>query len=136
MSLGGEMYFRTLTEYLAWFRGRVAVPVTAFGPAATAWEHDRGLLCRALGLPGTGTPGNPVRFTAAETGPVEGVVFSASANAIGVRTPDAFYRFLRGFGHPMVAAHQLFAPEANPGRAGQAWESWLARVVNPNERPC
>jgi uncharacterized protein YndB with AHSA1/START domain len=50
MTLGGELYFRTLVEYLTWFRGRFAVPVTAFGPPGTVWERDRERLLRALGL--------------------------------------------------------------------------------------
>ena len=72
------------------------------------------------------------RFTAAETGrPVEAIVYHATGNVIGVRAPGAFYRFLRGFGHPMVAAHQLFSEDTDPGQAARAWESWLARVLDP-----
>ena len=33
MTLGGELYFRTLVEYLTYFAGRFAAPVTAFGPS-------------------------------------------------------------------------------------------------------
>jgi len=132
MNAGGDGYFRTLLEYLAHFGGRFAVPVTAFGPPGTAWERDRALLCTALGLPGDGAPGRVARFSPAETGrPVEGVVYFATDSAIALRTPDAFYRFLRGFGHPMVAAHQLFTPDADPGHAARAWGSWLARVLDP-----
>ncbi len=36
MTLGGELYFRTLIEYLSYFAGRFAVPVIAFGPPGTA----------------------------------------------------------------------------------------------------
>ena len=42
--------------------------------------------------------------------PADGVVYFANAHTIGVRTPDALYRFLRGFGKPVVAAHHLFGP--------------------------
>ena len=35
MALGGELYFRTLVEYLTHFAGRFATPVTAFGPVTT-----------------------------------------------------------------------------------------------------
>ena len=133
MTAGGDGYFRTLVEYLAHFRGRFAVPVTAFGPSGTAWERDRGLLSAALGLPGGATPGEAARFIPAETGrPAEGVVYFATTSAIAIRTPGAFYRFLRGFGHPMVAAHQLFNGDPDPGPAARAWESWLARVLNPS----
>jgi uncharacterized protein YndB with AHSA1/START domain len=135
MTAGGDAYFRTLVEYLTHFSGRYAVPVTAFGPAARPgadWERDRGLLCAALGLTRGAAPGDRARFTAAETGrPVEAIVYHATGNVIAVRAPGAFYRFLRGFGHPMVAAHLLFSEDTDPGQADRAWESWLARVLDP-----
>jgi uncharacterized protein YndB with AHSA1/START domain len=135
MTLGGEMHFRTLAEYLTHFTGRFAVPVTAFGPPGTVWERDRGLLLRALGRPGGGAPGDQVRLAGSEIGPASGVIYFINASTIGVRTPGAFYRFLRGFGHPVVAAHQLFAPGANPEHATRAWQSWLTRVLSPEEQP-
>jgi uncharacterized protein YndB with AHSA1/START domain len=131
MRRGGQGYFRTLVEYLTWFPGRFAVPVTVFGPAGTAWERDRRLLCSALGLPDSLAPGSPVRITPAGTRPGDGVVYLANDGAIGVRTADAFYRFLGGFGHPMVADHALFAAGTDPEQATRAWESWLARILSP-----
>ena len=132
MTAGGDAYFSTLVEYLTHFSGRYAVPVTAFGPPATDWERDRALLCAALSLPRGGAPGDRATFTAAETGqPVDAVVYHATDDVIGVRAPGAFYRFLRGFGHPMVAAHQLFSEDTDPDQAARAWESWLARVLDP-----
>ena len=44
----------------------------------------------------------------------DGVVYFVNAHAIGVRTPDALYRFMRGFAKPVVAAHHLFGPGAEP----------------------
>ena len=41
------------------------------------------------------------------------------AHAIGVRTPDALYRFMRGFAKPVIAAHHLFASGAKPARPGK-----------------
>jgi uncharacterized protein YndB with AHSA1/START domain len=133
MTLGGELYFRTLVEYLTYFAGRFARPVTAFGPPAADWARDRLLLCRALGLPPEPKPGDPARLTTAtgpaETGAAEGVVYFANAHAIGVRTPDALYRFIRGFGKPVVAMHHLFAADTEPGEPGQTWEAWLSRTL-------
>jgi uncharacterized protein YndB with AHSA1/START domain len=135
MTLGGALYFRTLVEYLtprppplAPFTGRFAVPVTAFGPPGTSWSRDRSLLCRGLGLAEPPQPGDPVRFTG-EIGPGEGVVYFANAHAIGVRTPDALYRIMRGFAKPVVAAHHLFGADAEPDQARQAWEAWLSRTL-------
>jgi hypothetical protein len=48
---------------------------------------------------------------------------------LGGRTPDALYRFMRGFGKPVIAAHHLFAADAEPGQARQAWEAWLSRTL-------
>jgi hypothetical protein len=132
MTLGTELYFRTLIEYLTHFVGRFAAPVTAFGPPGTAWGRDRALLCRALGLPGDPRPGDRARFTADGIGSVEGVLYFANASTIGVRTPDALYRFLRGFAKPPIAAHQLFAADADPARAQLAWASWLNRTLAPD----
>ena len=129
MTLGGEMYFRTLVEYLSYFAGRFAAPVTAFGPPGTTWARDRALLCRALGLPENPRPGDRATFTWNGTGPVEGVLYFANAHTIGVRTQDALYRFLRGFAKPSIAAHHLFAEDADPAQAERAWEAWLNRTL-------
>jgi uncharacterized protein YndB with AHSA1/START domain len=129
MRLGGELYFRTLVEYLAHFAGRFAVPVTSFGPPGTQWARDRELLCRALGLTGSAARGDLVRFAADDIGSVDGVIYFANAHTIGVRTQDALYRFLRGFGKPVMAAHQLFAAPVDPERAQDAWASWLSRTL-------
>jgi uncharacterized protein YndB with AHSA1/START domain len=136
MTLGGELYFRTLVEYLtprppplAPFTGRFAEPVTAFGPPGTNWDRDRVLLCRALGLPDSTKPGDRAQVIAGRTRPVDGVVYCANAHVIGIRTPDALYRFLRGFAKPALAAHHLFTPDADPAQAQLAWESWLSRTL-------
>ena len=129
MTLGGEMYFRTLVEYLTYFAGRCAAPVTAFGPPGTTWTRDRTLLCRALGLPESAGRGDRVSLAADEIGPVDGVLYFANAHAIGIRTQDALYRFLRGFGKPAMAAHELFAQDADPLRAQRAWKSWLSQTL-------
>ena len=128
MTLGGELYFRTLVEYLSYFAGRFAVPVTAFGPPGTSWARDRTLLCRELGLTEQPKPGDRARF-GSEAGPGDGAVYFASAHAIGVRTPEALYRFMRGFAKPVIAAHHLFGEGAEPDQARQAWEAWLSRTL-------
>ncbi len=129
MTLGGEMYFRTLVEYLTYFPGRFARPVTAFGPAGTNWTRHRALLYRGLGLPGTAKPGDPARVAIDGIAPADGVVYVANAHTIGLRTTDTLYRFLRGFGKPVMASHQLFAADADPVRAQHAWAAWLGRTL-------
>jgi hypothetical protein len=56
-------------------------------------------------------------------------VYFANGYTIGVRTQDALYRFLRGWGKPVIAAHNLFAEDADPVQAQEAWESWLGRTL-------
>jgi hypothetical protein len=129
MTLGGEMYFRTLVEYLSYFAGRFAAPVTAFGPPGTSWARDRALLCRALGLPEEPRPGDRATLIRNGTELVEGVLYFANAHTIGVRTQDALYRFLRGFAQPPIAAHHLFAEDADPAQAERAWGAWLDRTL-------
>jgi uncharacterized protein YndB with AHSA1/START domain len=129
MTLGTDMHFRTLAEYLTHFAGRFATPVTAYGPPGTDWAGGRALLCRALGLPEHPARGDRPLFTTGDRGPEDGLVYFANANTIGVRTKDALYRFLRGFAGPVVASHHLFAGDADPDRAQQAWEAWLSRAL-------
>jgi uncharacterized protein YndB with AHSA1/START domain len=129
MTLGGELYFRTLVEYLTHFAGRFAAPVTAFGPPGTDWALELTSLCRGLGLTGSARRGDRVRFAVGGAGHTEGVVYFANAHTIGIRTPDALYRFLRGFGKPVIAAHHLFSPDADPAQSRQAWASWLTRTL-------
>jgi uncharacterized protein YndB with AHSA1/START domain len=129
MTLGGEMYFRTLVEYLTYFAGQFATPVTAFGPPDRDWGRELTLLCQGLGLTEPASCGDPARFEVDGSGPADGVVYFANTHTIGVRTQDALYRFLRGFGKPVIAAHHLFAANANPVQAQQAWASWLAKTL-------
>ena len=133
MTLGGELYFRTLVEYLtprppplAPFAGRFATPVLAFGPPGTDWSRDRSLLCRELGLTETPGRGDPVRLAGEAE---DGIVYFANAHAIGVRTADALYRFMRGFAKPVIAAHHLFGSDADADQARQVWEAWLSRTL-------
>jgi uncharacterized protein YndB with AHSA1/START domain len=126
MTLGGELYFRTLVEYLTYFAGRFATPVLAFGPPGTDWSRDRSLLCRELGLTETPGRGDPVRLDGEAE---DGIVYFANAHAIGVRTADALYRFMRGFAKPVIAAHHLFGSDADADQARHAWEAWLSRTL-------
>jgi uncharacterized protein YndB with AHSA1/START domain len=128
MQLGGELYFATLAEYLTHFAGRFATPVTVFGPPGTSWSRDRASFCRELGLTASPGPGDRANLPG-EAGPADGTVYFANAHAIGVRTPDALYRFMRGFAKPVIAAHLLFGGGAEPDHARQAWEAWLARTL-------
>ncbi|WP_206794895.1 SRPBCC domain-containing protein [Amycolatopsis sp. MtRt-6] len=122
MTTGGELFFRTLVEYVTHFAGRTATPVTAFGPPVRDWDEAWTRLGAALGLPARPAAGDRVRIGQ------DGVVYAVNDQTVGVRTADAMFRFLRGFHGPMVAGHHLFAPGANPEVEEKAWSDWLNRV--------
>ncbi|MDT5040675.1 MAG: hypothetical protein QOE51_1660, partial [Actinoplanes sp.] len=49
-------------------------------------------------------------------------------HTLGIRTPDAFYRFLRGRHGAMVAGHELFTTTTTTTPdAGPAWTAFLTR---------
>lgn len=63
-------------------------------------------------------------------GPVDRVVCFANAHTAGIRTPDALWRFMRGFGRPPLVDGKLFGPDADPARTRLAWESWLGQALS------
>ena len=128
MAAGGEMFFRTLVEYVTHFAGRVAVPVTAFGPPVGDWAGAWTRLGWALGLSSRPAEGDRVRISLDGRAPAEGVVYAVNDQTAGVRTTDAMIRFLRGFHGPMVAAHHVFTPGADAEAEEKAWGDWLNRV--------
>jgi uncharacterized protein YndB with AHSA1/START domain len=125
MTAGGQLFFRTLVEYLTHFAGRTAVPVTAFGPPVGDWDEAWTRLGAALGLSARPAEGDRVRI---EPGGLEGVVYAVNDQTAGVRTADAMFRFLRGFHGPMVVCHTVFAPGADAETEEKAWSEWLNRV--------
>ncbi|MEU7905408.1 SRPBCC domain-containing protein [Actinoplanes sp. NPDC049118] len=116
MRYGTELFFRTLLEYLRWFPGRTATPVTVFGPQVTDWPRTWRNLHAALGLDATPRAGDPVR--AELTG--DGVVYFTNPHTLGIRTPDALYRFIRGLNGTLIAGHELFAAAGTAG-----WRQFL-----------
>ncbi|WP_410643722.1 SRPBCC family protein [Amycolatopsis sp. lyj-346] len=125
MTAGGDLFFRTLVEYVTHYAGRTAAPVTAFGPPVADWAEAWTRLGTALGLPARPAEGDRVTI---EPGGREGVVYAVNDQTVGVRTPDAMLRFVRGFQGAMVACHHLFAPDATPETEEKAWGEWLNRV--------
>ncbi|GAA3960115.1 SRPBCC family protein [Actinoplanes auranticolor] len=106
MRYGTELFFHTLTECLRWFPGRLASPLTAFGPPVTDWPRTWQALHRALGLGTAPRAGDPVHTAMIP----DGVVSFTNPHTLAVRGPDAIYRFLRGFHGSLVVAHALFSP--------------------------
>lgn len=125
MTTGGELFFRTLVEYVTHFAARTATPVTAFGPPVGDWDEAWTRLGRALGLAARPVEGDRVRIGQEQ----EGVVYAVNDQTAGVRTPDAMFRFVRGFQGAMVACHHLFTPGADAEAEEKTWSDWLHRVL-------
>ena len=122
---GNPAYLFKLREYLRYFRGRRAVPVSAWGPSVDgdrAWAVFRG----ALGLGDDASVGSSARFDGAEGLPAfEGDVDYLTRDFLGVRTADAMYRFIHGMG-TVALGHHIFAP-IDREATEQAWQAWLHR---------
>lgn len=128
MTKGGDLFFQTLVQYLRYFRGRTAWPISAVGPPMADWQQARQVLTEALGLRVGVSVGDPVRCTPVEGAPpIDGVVDYATAEHLGVRTPDALYRFMRGFHGGVVVGHHMFS-ESQDQAAVLAWQSWLTQL--------
>src|ERR1700741_4810831 len=128
MTKGGALFFATLGTYLRHFAGRTAVPVTVFGPEYTDWDSTRATLYAALRLSAEPRPGDRVRASPAGLDPIDGEVYFANADTLGVRTADEIYRLVKGFTGNVVAMHQLFA-DADPDATEHAWQSWLTKTL-------
>ena len=133
---GWDMYLHQLVQYLAFFRGRTATPVTVMLPGAgdpgEVWPrlHD------GLGLEGPPAEGDKVRLTPDGLDPIEGVVDYVSPEALGVRGEDGLYRFVHSGpvrGNVVVLGHHLYADDADAEGAERAWQAWLGRLLGPNQ---
>jgi uncharacterized protein YndB with AHSA1/START domain len=125
---GDPMYLRTLGVYLTHFAGRTAAPITAFGPRQGDQEQVWEGLKRGLGLSGTVTEGDQVRFSLDAGAPVEGVVDSVLfPSFLGVRTSDGLYRFV-GRNGEVAVGHHIFTPGVDREQAELAWQNWLVQL--------
>ncbi len=119
---GDPTYVFKLAEYLKYFRGRQAVPVSVYGPqvqAAAAWSAFHAV----MGVGPDVEVGAPVRFTPTGLPEIDGVIDYRSSDLLGVRTADAMYRFFVGMGIAYVG-HHIFA-DVDPAETQAAWEAWL-----------
>jgi hypothetical protein len=128
MSEGDPMYLHKLVEYLTYFSGRFAVGIDAQGPTVADREHAMSVFRLGLGLSDDAAEGDQVRLTPEGLEPIEGVVDHVSPSFLGVRSPDALYRFICGFDGTVMVGHHLFADDADAEEARRAWQTWLMRL--------
>lgn len=123
MGKGHRLFFATLVEYLTHFAGRTATPVTAFGPPVEDWEATWDRLRGALGLPAAVTAGSAADLSATPARS-RGRVYYADSDAIAIRAEHGLYRFIKGFGGPLIAGHHEFS-SVDPSAIEQSWSAWL-----------
>ncbi len=124
-----DFYQRGLAEYLRHFAGRPAVYVKAQRPEPTTDPADFAALRRRLGLAADAAVGDrlTLHVPAPAGGPQEVVVDWLSPDFVGLRGPDALYRFFNGstWNWPIWLGHHLFAEDADEQQATKAWTAWL-----------
>ncbi|MEV7186408.1 SRPBCC domain-containing protein [Kitasatospora sp. NPDC093102] len=124
-----DFYQHGLAEYLRHFAGRPAVYVRAQRPEPTADPADFAALRRRLGLAPDAAVGDrlPLDLPGTDGRPEEVVVDWLSADFVGLRGPDALYRFFNGstWNVPIWLGHHLFAEGADEQQATAAWTAWL-----------
>jgi uncharacterized protein YndB with AHSA1/START domain len=127
---GDPMYLHQLAEYVRYFRGRHVAVVEHFEPGITDREVAMSTLRRALGLGGTASVGDKVRFEVAGLAPVAGAVDFVSPSIIGLRADDALYRFMFSpMGGGLYMGHHLYEDGVDVDAATSAWAAWLDAAV-------
>ncbi|WP_326784391.1 SRPBCC family protein [Streptomyces sp. NBC_00151] len=124
-----DFYQHSLPEYLRHFAGRPAVYVRAARGESTEDPADFAALCRRLGLDDGAAVGDRLSLDLPGTdgGSTEVVVDWLSPDFVGLRGPDALYRFFNGssWNWPIWLGHHLFAEDADEELATKAWNAWL-----------
>jgi uncharacterized protein YndB with AHSA1/START domain len=128
MRKGGAMYFATLVAYLTHFAGRRATPITVSAPVVRDVRAVFDRVPAALGLAAEPVLGDRTRVTPQGLPRIDGVVDFVNPDAIGIRTQDALYRFVRGFRGPMIVTHHVFAEGVDQQDTEQRWRAWLAAL--------
>jgi len=138
MRFGTEMFFSTLLECLRHFPGRTALPLTVFGPQVTDWPATWQSLRDTLGLPGEVGAGDRVRFTSPTGQTVNGEVYFVNKQTLGLRTREALYRFMQGFGGSIIACHSMFDSgytDHDRETAEKVWRSWFDKLLSGKDDP-
>ena len=126
LKIGDPAYMQKLQQYIKYFKGRRAVPVSAFGPQVER-ERAWSVFKRELGLGGDVKEGEPVHATPEGLPAIDGVVDYLSQDFLGVRTDDGLYRFIHGLGGTVVVGHHIFS-NVDQRSTEQAWQAWVDRA--------
>ena len=124
-----EFYLHTLGQYLQYFDGRPVVFTDIQAPAASQAPDGFIRLREALGA-GAAGQGAAVDVELDGVGRLTGEVDFSNEHFLGVRTPDALYRFFgrNAFGAPVGMTVHDFSGTADPATTAKAWGGFLERV--------
>ncbi len=120
---GDFMYLHQMAQYVVHFLGRRASVVVAMRPDV---DREGGLatLRRELGVSAAVAEGDRVRLAPGGVPPVEGVVDFVSPSFVGVRGPDALYRFMLGSGVAYLG-HHVYRDDVDVAAETAAWQTWV-----------
>jgi hypothetical protein len=131
-----DFYLHTLSEYLEHFNKRPATyigggPGGLQGPPASAAPDGFHRLQQALGVGAGVAVGDPVRLTPNGLQPIDGTVDYIEPSFIGVRSPDALYRFFgrNAFGAPVGMSIHMFADGVDSEKTTSDWQHWLDETL-------
>ncbi|WP_457948141.1 SRPBCC domain-containing protein [Pseudarthrobacter sp. alpha12b] len=124
-----EFYLHTLGQYLQYFDGRPVVFTDVQAPAASQAPDGFTRLREALGV-GSAGKGTAVDVELPGVGRLTGEVDFSNEHFLGLRTPDALYRFFgrNAFGAPVGMTVHDFSSAGDSQATATAWGGFLERV--------
>jgi hypothetical protein len=122
-------YLHTLGQYLQYFDGRPVVFTDIQAPAASQAAGGFVQLRRALGVESAGQ-GAKVELELDGVGRLRGEVDFSNEHFLGIRTPDAMYRFFgrNAFGAPVGMTVHDFSGAGDTETTAKAWGHFLEKV--------
>ena len=120
-------YQHTLGQYVRYFAGRPAAFADVQGPEASKSPEAFDAVRDALGITSGTVRDSTLTVSIPGLEPFDAVVDYLEPDFIGLRSPDAMYRFFgrNAFGSVVGMTVHLFSPGADGDAAGAAWQKWL-----------
>lgn len=128
-----DFYLQTLRQYVENFPGQEATYVSIDAPAASQSATAVAQLLTALGGGPAAAVGDSVRLPVAAAGDTRGVIDYVTPHFVGIRTPDALYRFFgrNAWGGPVTLSIHAFGEGVNTEQAEAAWAEFFSELYTP-----
>lgn len=125
-----DFYQHTLKQYVENFPGRRATYVAVDAPEASNSADAISRLLQALDRGSDAALGDAVRLPVAAAGDTRGELDFLTENFVGIRTPDALYRFFgrHAWGGPVSLSIHAFGEGVDVAEAQQAWTSFFTQL--------